>query len=100
MNTLAEFNARTNPFKADSDEDGLNDFQEVSTHGTDPLLIDSDSDGYDDFEEVSSMRSDPLSSLSYPGSDKTLSRSPISRLTQEEHLHLRMEIIINHRAGC
>ena len=95
---MAEFNARTNPFKADSDEDGLNDFQEVSTHGTNPLLIDSDSDGYDDFEEVSSG-SDPLSSLSLSGSDKPFYRSPISRLTQEEHLHLRMEIII-YQPSC
>ena len=76
LNTLAEFNAGTNPFEVDTDLDGLSDFQEVQTFGTNPLLVDSDADGYQDLEEVSSG-SNPLFSSSYPGSDKPFYRSPV-----------------------
>src|SRR5690606_34245978 len=36
----------TDPDVADSDGDGLTDFDEVELHGTDPLLADSDEDTY------------------------------------------------------
>lgn len=42
----------TNPFKADSDDDGLNDLEEMSKYFTDPNNPDTDSDGYSDGEEV------------------------------------------------
>lgn len=42
----------TNPFMADSDLDGLNDYEEVYYFGTDPLLQDSDGDGLYDGTEV------------------------------------------------
>lgn len=42
----------------DTDEDGIDDWQELNTHKTSPYLADSDSDGKSDFEEITSG-SDP-----------------------------------------
>ncbi|MFH0853259.1 MAG: hypothetical protein V1853_02535 [bacterium] len=42
----------TNPDKADTDDDGLNDFREIFIYNTDPLDEDSDGDTYLDGEEV------------------------------------------------
>ncbi|PIR94258.1 hypothetical protein COT97_02080 [Candidatus Falkowbacteria bacterium CG10_big_fil_rev_8_21_14_0_10_39_11] len=42
----------TNPLKADTDSDGLDDFQEVRVYNTDPLNRDSDNDTYLDGDEV------------------------------------------------
>jgi hypothetical protein len=42
----------TNINKADSDGDGLTDFAEVRTHGSNPLTTDTDGDGYSDGIEV------------------------------------------------
>ena len=42
----------TNANKADSDGDGLSDFAEVRTHGSNPLTTDTDGDGYSDGIEV------------------------------------------------
>ncbi len=42
----------TNPLDPDSDDDELSDGDEVATYATDPLDIDSDDDGYSDGEEV------------------------------------------------
>ena len=42
----------TNPRVADTDGDGLSDFDENATYGSNPLLLDTDKDGYSDAEEV------------------------------------------------
>jgi choice-of-anchor C domain-containing protein len=42
----------SDPNDPDTDDDGLNDFQEVRTYATNPLLPDSDGDGLSDNEEV------------------------------------------------
>src|SRR5204863_8736990 len=42
----------TDPFDADSDDDGLPDGDEVSVHGTDPSRGDSDGDGVQDGTEL------------------------------------------------
>src|SRR3989338_7226449 len=42
----------TNPKKADTDNDGLNDYEEVNVYGTDPLNPDTDKDGIKDGDEV------------------------------------------------
>ena len=42
--------AGTNPNKADSDGDGVNDGEELA-HGTNPNKADSDADGFNDGEE-------------------------------------------------
>jgi len=43
---------QTNPNKADTDNDGLSDYDEVKIFLTDPLAPDTDGDGYLDGEEV------------------------------------------------
>ncbi len=42
----------TNPSLADTDNDGLNDGEEMFKYKTDPLKADTDGDGYQDGEEV------------------------------------------------
>ena len=49
----------TDPFDADSDDDGLNDWEETAIHGTNPLSADSDGDGMPDGWEVANGL-DPL----------------------------------------
>ncbi len=50
----------TDPLKADSDGDGLNDFAEVRTHSTNPLAVDTDKDGLNDAEELNNYKTNPL----------------------------------------
>jgi outer membrane protein OmpA-like peptidoglycan-associated protein len=50
----------TDPLKADTDGDGLNDGEEVNRYKTDPLKTDTDSDGLNDGEEVLKYKTDPL----------------------------------------
>lgn len=42
----------TNPYEADTDGDGLSDYDEVKVHKTDPFKRDTDSDGLTDREEI------------------------------------------------
>jgi outer membrane protein OmpA-like peptidoglycan-associated protein len=61
LNDGAEVNQyKTNPLKADTDGDGLNDGAEVNQYRTDPLNADSDADGLKDGDEVNQYRTDPL----------------------------------------
>ena len=64
LTNLQEYWARTNPFKADTDEDGIPDGEEdfdedglpngmEAENGSRPDIADTDDDGYDDLEEVS-----------------------------------------------
>jgi len=48
----------TNPLLNDSDDDGLNDYDEIFIHNTDPNLQDTDFDGLTDNEEIS-LQTDP-----------------------------------------
>ncbi len=50
---------KTNPEVADTDHDGLSDYDEVITHKTDPNIKDTDSDGLSDYDEIQLML-DPL----------------------------------------
>ncbi|NQW29133.1 MAG: OmpA family protein [Ignavibacteria bacterium] len=50
----------TNPFKADTDGDGLTDGDEIMLHKTDPLRRDTDGDGLTDGEEVLELNTNPL----------------------------------------
>lgn len=47
------------PPSADTDQDGLNDADEL-TNGTNPRLVDTDGDGLSDWEEVSVFGTNPL----------------------------------------
>lgn len=51
--------AETDPAVADSDADGLDDYQEVMIFATDPRNPDSDGDALDDHDEVLEQASDP-----------------------------------------
>jgi len=50
---------RTNPMKADSDNDGLDDYEELSNYKTNPLKADTDGDGLSDCKEVTEVSSNP-----------------------------------------
>jgi hypothetical protein len=52
LTNLEEYNYNTDPNDDDSDDDGLNDGDEVDTYNTDPNDADSDDDGLDDGTEV------------------------------------------------
>ncbi len=59
LNWLAEFNAGSDPWLADTDKDGLDDAAEVAA-GSDVNFADSDDDGLSDYEEVNHpLQSDP-----------------------------------------
>lgn len=47
-----EIAAGSNLWKSDTDSDGLSDFDEVRSHGTNPSQSDSDGDGLDDADEL------------------------------------------------
>jgi outer membrane protein OmpA-like peptidoglycan-associated protein len=51
---------QTNPLKADTDGDGLNDLDELSTHKTNPKSADSDEDGLSDSDEIKLYGTNPL----------------------------------------
>jgi hypothetical protein len=52
LNATEEAILGTSDLSADTDDDGLNDYDEVKTYGTDPLNPDTDGDGYTDGQEV------------------------------------------------
>jgi hypothetical protein len=60
-----EITLGTDPLDFDSDNDGLNDGEEVVTYGTNPLLADTDGDGAPDGDEVTA-RTNPKDSASSP----------------------------------
>jgi parallel beta-helix repeat protein len=65
LTNLQEYSNQTDPTKKDSDNDGLNDGDEVKKHNTDPNDDDSDNDGYKDGLEIE-KGSDPNNSDSKP----------------------------------
>ncbi len=61
LNDGAEVNqVKTDPLKADTDGDGLNDGAEVNQYKTDPLKADSDDDGLNDGDEINQIKTSPL----------------------------------------
>ncbi|MBE0365560.1 hypothetical protein PULV_b0160 [Pseudoalteromonas ulvae UL12] len=56
----------TNPTRLDTDSDGLSDGDEVNTYGTLPLVVDTDNDGFSDGDEVNRYQTDPNDSNSKP----------------------------------
>ena len=51
----------TDPLDSDSDDDGLDDYQEIVIYGTKAIDNDTDDDGLDDYEEVMVHSTNPLS---------------------------------------
>jgi hypothetical protein len=58
--TVSRENRYTNPLNIDTDNDKLNDSEELKIYGTDPLKNDSDSDGIEDGDEIYLYETDPL----------------------------------------
>lgn len=52
IDALPETTIRTNPLKQDTDEDGLNDREELLVYKTNPASADTDGDGLKDNEEI------------------------------------------------
>jgi hypothetical protein len=52
LTNLQEFRHGANPFDEDTDDDGLEDGDEVNVHGTSPLRPDTDGDGLTDLQEI------------------------------------------------
>lgn len=65
LSNLEEFQNLTDPTNADTDSDGLNDGDEVNTHGTNPRAADTDGDGISDGGEIGAGL-DPLDSADGP----------------------------------
>ena len=59
LSNRAEHKLGTNPRDADTDDDGLNDGEEVLQVGTDPVDADTDDDALTDGDEVNQIGSDP-----------------------------------------
>ena len=59
MTNKIEKELGTDPKKADTDGDGLNDGAEVNQYKTDPLKADTDGDGLNDGAEVNQYKTDP-----------------------------------------
>jgi RHS repeat-associated protein len=60
-----EYILGTDPNDPDTDDDGLNDGDEVGIHGTDPLLFDTDGDDFGDGSEIGAA-TDPLDDTDFP----------------------------------
>ncbi|MHA1185811.1 MAG: ABC transporter substrate-binding protein, partial [Candidatus Heimdallarchaeota archaeon] len=60
LTNLEEFQNNTNPLYADTDLDGLSDYQELYTYSTDPADPDSDFDLLLDGDEINLYSTDPL----------------------------------------
>lgn len=52
LSNVEEITYSSNPKKADTDEDGINDYDEVLVYYTNPAKADSDKDGLVDIEEI------------------------------------------------
>ena len=60
LSNIDELLNGTSPANPDTDGDGLNDGDEVSTYGTEPLVWDTDGDGLNDGDEVNIHGTNPL----------------------------------------
>ncbi|MGC7872234.1 alpha/beta fold hydrolase [Desulfosporosinus sp. SYSU MS00001] len=59
LNNLNEYLNNTNPFKSDTDGDGLSDNDEINVYKTNPLMTDTDGDQLSDGSEIK-LGFDPL----------------------------------------
>jgi hypothetical protein len=74
----------TNPNDADTDDDALNDFAEVSTHHTNPTDSDSDNDGMSDGDEIEMGTN--------PNQDNNISDTDLDGLSDAQEIQLGTDI--------
>ena len=60
LTNMEELALGTKASESDSDGDGLDDYAEINTHGTNPLLADTDGDNLTDGDEVNTHGTNPL----------------------------------------
>ena len=68
LSNRREYRAHTNPRRADTDRDGLNDYAEVVRYRTNPRRADTDGDGYSDRAEIQAG-TNPRDRASHPGTN-------------------------------
>ena len=89
---------------ADFDGDGLSDFMEIYSHGTDTNSVDTDGDGWSDYFEVNFTFSATNSDSIAPSNDLIIARSELNTLSNEivtlasETNRLRNEYLIAFNA--
>lgn len=66
LTTIEEFEMKTDPYVADTDDDGLSDGDEVKKFKTNPLVQDTDNDGLLDGDEIK-IGLDPLKKMTHEG---------------------------------
>jgi|GEM_PF-5160168 len=54
-----ELNYGINPFNSDTDDDGLDDYEEIKVYKTDPTRSDTDGDNLSDFDEIKKYETSP-----------------------------------------
>ncbi len=79
LTNLEEYVAGTNPGMADTDGDGLTDYEELIKYGTDPLNADTDKDGMSDGSEIK-LQLNPLTG------DTDGNGIPDGKETLEQHI--------------
>jgi len=92
----------TDPNKADTDGDGLSDYDEVTKYMTGPTKPDSDNDGLSDGDEVTKYHTDPLKAdtdgdgLNDGAEVLTYHTDPLKVDTDGDGLNDGQEIMTNH----
>ncbi|VAX13851.1 hypothetical protein MNBD_GAMMA24-2209, partial [hydrothermal vent metagenome] len=95
----SHYTVSSDPDKADTDGDGLNDYQEF-LNKTDPRMVDTDGDGLSDAEELNRWHTSPVSVDSdgdSRGPDKDL--SPNSKLFDSAELKIDLKGDPTHTPG-
>lgn len=79
LTNIEEYELGTNPFAADTDDDGLSDYDEVKEYGTDPLKVDTDEDTVWDGDEIK---------LGLDPTDSSDGDTPVKQAVAEEDLEI------------
>ncbi|HNQ74020.1 MAG TPA: hypothetical protein PKN95_10515 [Verrucomicrobiota bacterium] len=94
LKNLSEFQLLTDPHDPDTDDDGLNDGDEVNVHFTNPLSSDTDTDGLSDGEEINIYGTNPLNADSdddgfNDGLEVSLESHPLDPASTPDNFALR-----------
>jgi serine/threonine protein kinase len=91
LSNVREAELKTDPNKADTDEDGLLDGEEVQKYATNPLNIDSDGDGVTDGDEIKNgtnpNAADTDGDELTDGEERQIGTNPLLRDTDQDGLN-------------